>query len=256
MAIRRRSALILMVIAAALLVALIIPGSRSSKPGSLPAGGYLLSARQDWKAGRNRALGPHFLPYPLDSHRRLRLKEPRRLSFGYFVKARRVDAVLDVGGALWHRQVVIKSLKLNDATINLVSDPNKGWNFENPTSAKTSDKVSPEGSLASAWGVISDVEIAGGQLVASYLLHSDEPGIIIFEAHNFSSKLAQVDLGAFMDPSSSASAAQGDLQADSMRFVSIEATHVIAKLRLMAKQAFFTGATWKLTRTRDRRPLF
>jgi uncharacterized protein involved in outer membrane biogenesis len=163
------------------------------------------------------------------------LKNPAGFPSGYFVKARRVDAVLDVVGALWHRRVVIKSLKLNDAAINLVSDPNKGWNFENPTSSKTSDKVSPEGSPASSWGVISDVEIEGGQLIASYLLPSDEHGIIIFEAHNFSSKLAQVDLGAFMDPSSSSSAAQGDLKADSMRFVSIEVTNVIAKLRLMAK---------------------
>jgi uncharacterized protein YhdP len=170
------------------------------------------------------------------------LKNPAGFPSGYFVKARRIDAILDVGALLLGR-VVIKSLKVNDAAINLVSDPNKGWNFENPASSKTSDKASPEGSPTSFWGVISEVEIEGGQLVASYLLPSDEPAVIILEAHNFSSKLAQVDLGAFMDPSSSSSAAQGDLKADSMRFVSIQATNVMSKLRLMAKQVFFAGGS-------------
>jgi uncharacterized protein YhdP len=172
----------------------------------------------------------------------LGLKNPAGFPSGYFVKARRIDATLDAR-ALLHRQVVIKSLKLNDAVINLVSDPDKGWNFENSTPSKTSEKVSPGGSHTSFLGVISDVEIEGGHLVASYLLPSDEPGVIIFEAHNVSSKLERVDLGAFMDPSSSSFAAQGDLKADSVRFVSIQGTNVKSKLRLMAKQVFFADGS-------------
>jgi len=148
--------------------------------------------------------------------------------------------------SLLHRQVIIKSLKLNDAVINLVSDPVEGWNFENSIPSKTAEKVSPGGSHTSFWGVISEVEIEGGQLVASYLLPSNEPGIIIFEARNVSCKLEQVDLGAFMDPSSSSFAAQGDLKADSVRFVSIQGTNVKSKLRLKAKQVFSLTAAWKL----------
>jgi hypothetical protein len=170
------------------------------------------------------------------------LKNPAGFPSGYFVKARRIDATLDVR-ALLHRQVVIKSLKLNDAEINLVSDPDEGWNFESSTPAKTSEKVSSGDSHTSLWGVISEVEIAGGQLVASYLLPSDEHGAIIFEADNVSSKLEQVDLGAFMHPASSSSAAQGDLKADSVRFVSIQGTNVKSKVRLMAKQVFFADGS-------------
>jgi uncharacterized protein involved in outer membrane biogenesis len=170
------------------------------------------------------------------------LKNPAGFPSGYFVKARRIDATLDAR-ALLHWQLVIKSLKLNEAVINLVSDPEKGWNFENSTPSKTSEKVSPEGSHTSFWGVIPGVEIAGGQLVASYLLPSNEPATIIFEAHNVSSKLEQVDLGAFMDPSSSSPAAQGDLKTDSVRFVSIQGTNVKSKVRLMAKQVFFADGT-------------
>jgi uncharacterized protein involved in outer membrane biogenesis len=170
------------------------------------------------------------------------LKNPAGFPSGYFVKARRIDATLDAR-ALLHWQLVIKSLKLNDAVINLVSDAHEGWNFENSTPSKTSDKVSPRGSHTSFGGVISVLEIEGGQLVASYLLPSDEPGVIIFEAHNISSKLEQVDLGAFMDPSSSLLAAQGDLKADSVRFVSIQGTNAKSKLRLMAKQVVFADGS-------------
>lgn len=92
--------------------------------------------------------------------------------------------------------------------------------------------------------------------MASYLLPSGEPGAIIFEAHNGSSKLKQVDLGAFMDPAYSSFAAQGDLKADSVRFVSVQGTNVKSKLRLRAKQVFFgwrqPGSLWRKWR---RRPL-
>jgi uncharacterized protein involved in outer membrane biogenesis len=242
MAIRHRSALILVVIVAALLAALIILA-----PVLFNLDRYrpeVISYLQE-KTGKPIEIGRLALTlFPSLSIRvdDLGLKNPAGFPSGYFVKARRIDATLDAG-ALLHRQVVIKSLKLNDAVINLVSDPDKGWNFENSTPSKTSEKVSPEGSHTSFLGVISDVEIEGGQLVASYLLPSDEPGVIIFEAHNVSSKLEQVDLGAFMDPSSSSFAAQGDLKADSVRFVSILGTNVKSKLRLMAKQVFFADGS-------------
>src|ERR1039458_2040219 len=88
------------------------------------------------------------------------------------------------------------------------------------------------------------------------LFRSGEPGAIIFEAHNGSSKLKQVDLGAFMDPAYSSFAAQGDLKADSVRFVSVQGTNVKSKLRLRAKQVFFgwrqPGSLWRKWR---RRPL-
>jgi uncharacterized protein involved in outer membrane biogenesis len=170
------------------------------------------------------------------------LKNPAGFPSGYFVKARRMDATLDPV-ALLHRKVIIKLLKLNDAVINLVSDPNKGWNFENSTPSKTAEKRTPGGSPTSFWGVISEVDLEGGQLMASYLLPSGEPGLIIFEAHNVASKLEQVDLSAFMDPTSSSSAALGDLRADSMRFVSIQGTNVKSKVRLMAKQVFFADGS-------------
>jgi uncharacterized protein involved in outer membrane biogenesis len=50
---------------------------------------------------------------------------------GYVVHVARIDAGLDAA-ALLHRQVVIKSLVLDNPVINLISDPDGPWNFENP----------------------------------------------------------------------------------------------------------------------------
>ena len=242
MAIRRRTALTLILIAAAVLVALtilarVLVNLDRYRPEVIS---YLQK-----KTGKPIEIGRLALTlFPSLSIRAddFGVKNPAGFPSGYFVKARRIDATLDAR-ALLHRQVVIKSLKLNEVAINLVSDPDEGWNFENSTPSKTSEKASPEGSPTSFWGVISEVEIEGGQLVASYLLPSDEPAVIIFEAHNVSGKLEQVDLGAFLDPSSSSFAAQGDLKADSLRFVSIQGTNAKSKLRLMAKQVFFADGS-------------
>lgn len=242
MAIRRKTALTLILIAAAVLVALIILARVLVNLDRYRP--EVISYLQE-KTGKPVEIGRLALTlYPSLSIRvdDFGLKNPAGFPSGYLVKARRIDATLDAR-ALLHRKVVIESLKLSDAVINLVSDADEGWNFENSAPSKTSEKVSPEGSHTSFGGVISEVEIEGGQLVASYLLPSDAPGVIIFEAHNVSSKLEQVDLGAFMDASSSSVAAQGDLKADSVRFVSIQGTNAKSKLRLMAKQVFFADGS-------------
>lgn len=162
---------------------------------------------------------------------------PKPFPAGYFLKVPRVDAVIDAA-ALLHRQIVIKSIVLHDPIINVISDPDGLWNFENPPS-KTSQKRVPIFAL----GVISRVEITGGQLFASALIDpSDRPGPVVFEVHNLSATLRQVDFNAFIGPPSSI-VAEGDMMADSLRFGSIQATNARSKLRLLGKQVFFDGVS-------------
>src|SRR5258708_38191082 len=94
------------------------------------------------------------------------VKNPPIFPSGYVVQVARIDAELSVG-ALLHRQVVIKSLVLEDPILNMTSDPDGPWNFENPQS-KTSDSTFP-------LGVISRAQIERGQLIASNLLPSYAP---------------------------------------------------------------------------------
>ena len=237
MAIRRRTGLSLVIIAAALLVALLflIPVLFNLDRYRPEVISFLQA-----ETGKQIEIG-HVAALTLFPTVSIRiddfgLKNPAIFPAGYVIKARRIDATLDFG-ALLHRQFVIKSLVLDDPVINLVSHPDGPWNFENPAQSRA---------LGAAFsvGVISRVELRGGQLLVSNLIDpSDTAGPIFFEAHNVSSKLEQVDLGAFANRASSSVAAQGDVRADSLRFGSVQATSVKSKLRLRAMQVFFTDAS-------------
>ncbi|HEV2112635.1 MAG TPA: AsmA family protein [Terriglobales bacterium] len=185
-------------------------------------------------------------------------KNPKPFPPGYVVKAKRIDAAMDAS-ALLHREIVIKSLTLYDPVINVVSDPDGLWNFENPPS-KTKQRRP-----IFALGVIPRVEITGGQVLGSSLIDpEDKPGPIVFEARNISATLEQVNLDAFSFDSAapakpahpasgralSIPVAQGNLKADSLRLGSIEVTRVRSKLRLLTKQVFFDGVNVEADRGR------
>lgn len=166
----------------------------------------------------------------------LGLKNPTEFPEGYFVAVKRIDAEL-AGRSLLHRQVIIKTLVMENPVINLISDPDGPWNFENP-------KSEAPGNIFSL-GKISTVDIKGGQLSVSNLLLSDEPGVVFFEAHNISGRFEQVDLRAFTDPDSSTTSpsflgAEGNLKTAALRFGSIHAKDVSSKIRLQARDVFFT----------------
>ena len=115
------------------------------------------------------------------------VKSPPLFPPSYIVKVARIDAQLDLG-ALLHRQVVIKSLVLEQPTINLVSDPDGPWNFENPGAQNTPSTF--------LFGVVSRVEIKRGHVTVSNLLPSDAAGPVFFEAHDVSSELENVNVDA------------------------------------------------------------
>src|SRR5260221_13933659 len=87
------------------------------------------------------------------------------------------------------------------------------------------------------------MQIKRGEVIVSDLLPSDAPGPILFEAHDISSELAQVNLEAILNPSSSSVDGQGTLKAGRLRFGSVHATNVNAKLRLEARQIVFSNVT-------------
>lgn len=184
------------------------------------------------------------------------LGNPAGFPQGYFVKARRIYAVVDAG-ALWNRQVVVKSLELDDPVITLLSDVRGKWNFENAASPKPRDPK-PEGKPMFTLGVIDKVSISGGQLSAANLLASGRPGPTYFEARGVSSELNQVNFGAFTESAAlripdfphgfftsvayAAEAplvAQGTLKADQLRLSNMTLTAVQTKLRLYPKQLYF-----------------
>jgi len=159
------------------------------------------------------------------------VKNPPIFPRGYVVQVARIDAELGLGALLRH-QVVIKSLILEDPVLNMTSDPDGPWNFENPQ-VQASQTALP-------LGVISRVQIQRGQLIASNLLPSDAAGPIFFEAHDIYCDLKDVNLEGIINPTSSSLDGQGSLKAVLLRFGSVEARNLESTLRLEARHVFFT----------------
>jgi len=157
-AIRRRTGLIVVGIAAILLLTLIfvilaLINVDRYRPEAIA---YLQE-----KTGTQVEIGQLALTFfPVSIHiDNFGVKNPPLFPSGYIVKVARMDAELSVG-ALLRRQEVIRSLVLDDAVLNLTSDPDGPWNFEN-LQAKVSANTLP-------LGVISRVQIRRGQLIGRY----------------------------------------------------------------------------------------
>ena len=159
------------------------------------------------------------------------VKSPPLFPPSYIVKVAHADAVLDFW-ALVHRNLVIKSVVLEDPDINLVSDPDGPWNFENPET-KNSKNTFP-------LGIIDKVVIHRGHLIMSNLLPSDAAGPVFFEAHDITSELDRVDLAAIVNPASPSLNGLGYWQAKHLRFGAVETTNVSSKFRLESRAVFFT----------------
>jgi uncharacterized protein involved in outer membrane biogenesis len=230
LAIRRKTALIVAGIAATLLLAVVFPG-----PALIKVDRYrprVISFLQE-KTGKQVEIGRLALTFfPLSVHiHDFGVKNPPIFPRGYVVQVARIDAELGFGALLRH-QVVIKSLVLVDPVLNMTSDPDGPWNFENPQ-AQASQNALP-------LGVISRVQIQRGQLIASNLLPSDAAGPIFFEAHDIYCDLKDVNLMGIINPTSSSLDGQGSLKAGLLRFGSVEARNLESTLRLEARHVFFT----------------
>jgi uncharacterized protein involved in outer membrane biogenesis len=159
------------------------------------------------------------------------VKSPPLFPPSYIVKVARTDAVLDFWPLL-RRNVVIRSVVLEDPEINLVSDPDGPWNFENPETENSKNTF--------PLGIIDKVVIHGGSLTVSNLLPSDAAGPIFFEAHEIASELDNVNLAAIVNPTSPSLNGQGIWKAGRLRFGAVETTNVNCKFRLESKEIFFT----------------
>src|SRR5258708_37906175 len=102
-------------------------------------------------------LGLPFLPLSIQVDA-FGVKNPPLFPPGYVVKVARIDAGLDAA-ALLHRRIIIKSLVLDNPVIDLISDPDGPWNFENPQ-AKFSPNVFPLEPIA-------NMQIKRGEVIVS-----------------------------------------------------------------------------------------
>jgi uncharacterized protein involved in outer membrane biogenesis len=187
------------------------------------------------------------------------LANPAGFPVGYLLTARRIYGVLDAA-AFWQRQIVIKSLQLDQPVVHLLSNQQGRRNFDSPNSPGRLARVSLESGSPFSLGVISRIDISDGQLTDAALLPSGQPGPIFFEADVITAQLENVDLNAFTSPTpeelrqttselreglgawegslayaaapSSGSAGEGTFKAETLRFGEVRATSVKSRLRL------------------------
>src|ERR1700738_3911461 len=230
MTIHRRTGLILAGIAGALLVVcvFVVPALNTDRY-RLKAISYLEeSTGKKVEIGR---LAVTFFPRVTIHVVDLGVKSPPLFPPSYILKVARIDAEI-APWPLLHGQIVIRSLVLEQPVINLVSDPDGPWNFENPK-----PKARPHPVLI---GVIPVVKIKRGHVLVSNLLPSDAPGPVFFEAHEVSSELKNVNADAITNPVSTTLDGQGTMKASLLRFGSIEAQNLRSSIRLQARQVLFT----------------
>lgn len=194
------------------------------------------------------------------------LGNPPGFPRGQFVKAKRIDAVVDAW-ALLSRQIIIKSLQLEEPEINLLQSARGQWNFESQEAAKPVRKVGMAAASSTfTLGVIDTVTVTHGHLTAAKMAPSGRPETPFFDTTGFSSQLTQVDLNAFgaslsnpYEPShdnpmarapwwgsftvyaeaGGQQVAHGTLKADSLRFQTLQVTSVKSNVRLYPKEVFF-----------------
>jgi uncharacterized protein involved in outer membrane biogenesis len=231
MTIQRRTGLILAAIAATLLIVFVfvVPVLLSGDRYRQQAISYLQESTG--KKVEIGGLAVTFFPRLTVHVDDFGVKSPPLFPPSYILKVARIDAQIDPWPLL-HRQIVIRSVVLEQPVINLVSDPDGPWNFENP-GAKAGPNSFPI-------GVISRVTIKRGHVIVSNLLPSDAAGPVFFEAHEISSELANVNADAIADPASTTLDGQGTLKAALLRLGSIEATNLSSSIRLQARQVLFT----------------
>jgi len=195
------------------------------------------------------------------------LANPPGFPEGYLLTARRVYGVVDAA-ALRQRQIVIKSLQLDQPVVHLLSDPQGRRNFDSPRSSGRLAKVSLESGSRFSLGTISGIDIRDGQITDAALLPSGRPGPVFFEADVIGAQLKNVDLNAFTSPTpealrrqttsrlreglgvwgsslayaappSAGSVGEGTFNAQALRFGKVRATSIKSSLRLGYRHVLF-----------------
>jgi uncharacterized protein involved in outer membrane biogenesis len=194
------------------------------------------------------------------------LANPPGFPEGYFLTARHVYGVVD-SAALWQRQIVIRSLQLDQPVLHLLSNLQGRRNFDSPNSPTGLARVSLESGSPFSLGIISRINITDGQLTDAALLPSGRPGPIFFEADVVNAQLENVDLTAFTSSPegrspqttsevmrslaaresalayaaapSAGSAGEGTFKAQTLRFGGVQATPVKSRLQLGYRHVLF-----------------
>jgi len=173
------------------------------------------------------------------------LKNPAGFPQGDFIKARRIYAVVDVA-ALWHHQVVIRSLDLEWPAISLLYNLRGKWNSGDPPSP---GEVAPDPPGNKPWfilGTISNVRINKGNLSMADLLPSGEAGPAFVAADGVAAQLRRFELNALTEGAQAQNAqdslvTEGTFEVNTLHVTNLVVTHVKSNLHLFPQRVLLDG---------------
>jgi uncharacterized protein involved in outer membrane biogenesis len=258
---RRRVALALLIVLAALLLALVILVPRFV---NLDAYRPEITARAEQQLGRPVEIGPlklSLLPGLEVRADGFAVGNPVGFPPGDLMRAERVEVDLDAG-ALWHRRILIKSLTLERPVFRLLANSTGRWNFENPAPAsagvlKTAGH--PE-RPSSTLGIISTVKLDDGEVTFARVSASGSVSPPSVDIRGVSTEFQRVDLsrlgsspasslpaGAWTtqavawsgEPAAAPLAATGTFQAQSLRVGVLEAAHLKSQVEVENRRIRF-----------------
>ncbi|HUI40573.1 MAG TPA: AsmA family protein [Terriglobia bacterium] len=192
---RRKTALVVLVILAVVLIAAMVVVPRLA---DLDRYRPEVIARLEQSTGRSAAIGRlslTVLPVLAVRADTIAIGNPPGFPEQPFLEIRRVHADLDLG-ALLHRRIVIRSLTLEDPVVNLVSNSAGRWNTESPPRPQIRPaawETSP--ALAPAISV-TRVKLQNGRITACNELPAGGLAPPSFEANGVSAELDDVNAEA------------------------------------------------------------
>ncbi|HEY6294003.1 MAG TPA: AsmA family protein [Terriglobia bacterium] len=111
---------------------------------------------------------------------------------GHFLEIQRVYAELDPG-ALLHREIAIRSLKLEGPIVRLISNSQGHWNTESPERPRAALRPTAWRAAAAPSILITTVEVEDGRAMVASTVDSEPLGPPSLEADGVSAKLQDVN---------------------------------------------------------------
>ena len=231
MIIQRRTTLIMAGIAVLLLASiLVVPALLNADRYRLKAISYLEeSTGKKIEIGR---LALTFFPQVAIHVENFGAKSPPLFPPSYVLKVARVDAQIDFW-ALLHRELVIRSLVLEQPMINLISDPDGPWNFENPKA-----KNKPNSFVI---GTISRVKINRGPRAPVEPSALRCSGTRFLRSPGGLQRPRERGCAGHRQSGFDDARRPGNVESTSLKFGSIEAKNLTSTIRLQSRQVSFTN---------------
>lgn len=248
---RRKGILIALCIVAAFIVACVVIAPRLFQVDRYRP--YVISLIEQ-KTGRHVTIGRLALTiFPTLNIRvdNLAISNPPGFPAGNWLGVDRINARLDAG-ALWHHQIVIRSLELTSPVLNLLSDAHGRWNYAAPpsqglaanapgashpslVSSNLQDPPSQPAADPPMFSLqeISSVSLKDGSLVMASLTPGGGSAPPVVEGQGISTTLKNIDLAAFANPRAATGAppATGELHVKSLEAGNLQMENVTSSIQ-------------------------